>query len=293
MQRSFMLAAALTVLLFFIPWLWAKPAEAAEEEATAKQEEAAATVHDSARTLKVLIGEEVTEMDMETYLRGVVRAEMPASFEEEALKAQAVAARTYTLYKIEGGGSANHPEADACDDINCCKAYKSQEDAAAAWGMSAALYEEKIRRAVADTDGEVVLYEGRPVLAVFHSSSAGATRNVEDVWQQALPYLRSVASPEGADAELVFQHPPGRERGGGEPSGGRHHRHRRGDAKSLGPAQRQLYHLLHRRHRRVLRHRLRPRGGDEPIRGQCHGPGGEDLRGDSHLLLHRHHRGTL
>lgn len=203
MQRSMMLAAVLTVLLFAVPWLWAEPAAAEGEMETAEtspQEETAATVHDSARQLKVLIGGELTEMDMETYLRGVVRAEMPASFEEEALKAQAVAARTYTLYKIEGGGSANHPEADACDDVNCCKAYKSQEDAAAAWGMSAALYEEKIRRAVAETDGEVVLYEGHPVLAVFHSSSAGATRNVEDVWQQALPYLRSVASPEGADA---------------------------------------------------------------------------------------------
>ncbi len=201
MQRSFMLAAALTVLLFLFPWLWAAPEASGEAPPQTEEEQAeTVTVHDSARTLKVLIGGEVTEMDMETYLRGVVRAEMPASFEEEALKAQAVAARTYTLYKMEGGGSANHPEADACDDVNCCKAYKSQEDAAADWGMSSALYEEKIRRAVADTDGEVVLYEGHPVLAVFHSSSAGATRNVEDVWQQALPYLRSVASPENADA---------------------------------------------------------------------------------------------
>ena len=204
MQRSIMLTVVLMGLLFFLPWLWA---DSPEEEApalpgqTEKEEaEASSTVYDSAKMLKVLIDGELTEMDMETYLQGVVRAEMPASFEEEALKAQAVAARTYTLYKMEGGGSANHPEADACDDINCCKAYKSAEEAAASWGVSSAIYEAKIRQAVAETDGEVVLYEGHPVLAVFHSSSAGATRNVEDVWQQSLPYLRSVASPEGADA---------------------------------------------------------------------------------------------
>ena len=70
---------------------------------------------------------------MGTYLLGVLRAEMPASFEEEALKAQAIAARTYTLYRIRGGGSANHPDADACDDHTCCKAYLSAEQAAANW----------------------------------------------------------------------------------------------------------------------------------------------------------------
>ena len=75
--------------------------------------------------LRVLVDGAVREMDMGTYLVGVVRAEMPAVFEMEALKAQAVAARTYTLYKMAHGGSANHPDADACDDITCCKAYKS------------------------------------------------------------------------------------------------------------------------------------------------------------------------
>ena len=130
---------------------------------------------------------------------GVVRAEMPASFSQEALKAQAVAARTYTLYKIENGGSPNHPEADACDDINCCKAYMSAEEAAQGWGGQAASYEEKIRAAVADTDGECVLYEGRPILAVFHSSSAGMTQDAADVWSSSLPYLQSVQSPENED----------------------------------------------------------------------------------------------
>ena len=202
-----MVAAVLIFLLFFLPWLWGEEIQRAETEepdggstALPETEEVPATVYDSARTLRVKIGDTVQEMDLETYLRGVVRAEMPASFELEALKAQAIAARTYTYYKMENGPSANHPDADACDDITCCQAYKSEAGAAVDWGMSTAVYENKIRRAVAETDGEVVLYEGAPVLAVFHSSSAGATQNVEDVWQSSLPYLQSVDSPEGADA---------------------------------------------------------------------------------------------
>ncbi len=143
-------------------------------------------------------------MDMGTYLLGVVRAEMPASFQEEALKSQAVAARTYTFYKMRSGGSANHPEADACDDITCCQAYKSYEEAAQGWGEQAAEYEAKIRRAVDATDGECILYEGQPVLAVFHSSSSGTTQDAADVWSTGLPYLQQVETPEDADTVPNF-----------------------------------------------------------------------------------------
>ena len=133
---------------------------------------------------------------MGTYLLGVLRAEMPASFEEEALKAQAIAARTYTLYRIRGGGSANHPDADACDDHTCCKAYLSAEQAAANWGSMAIYYEEKLARAVSETDGEVILYDGAPILAVFFSSADGSTQGAGDVWLNDLPYLQKVSSPE-------------------------------------------------------------------------------------------------
>ena len=206
----------LLFLLFFLAWLWAEPSPARnaapepEEEGKANissspqlgQEEPLSPVGgelDSSRTLRVLINGAVQEMDMATYLAGVVRAEMPATFAPEALKAQAVAARTYTYYKMANGGSANHPQADTCDNINCCKAYRAAEDAAASWGEQAKIYEEKIRAAVRETDGECVLYEGQPVLAVFHSSSAGETRDAQEVWSSARPYLQSVTSPEGAD----------------------------------------------------------------------------------------------
>ncbi len=165
-------------------------------EPPAAAEEAAHGMPDGETVLRVLHDGAVEEMTMDRYLLGVLRAEMPASFEIEALKAQAVAARTYTLYKMRGGPIANHPDADACDDINCCKAYKSAEDAAAEWGGMALYYEEKLARAVAQTDGQAVLYGGEPILAVFCSSTAGHTQNAGAVWQSDLPYLQSVDSPE-------------------------------------------------------------------------------------------------
>ena len=201
----------LIFLLFFLPWVWGGPAAAepeppvppageSEAGALSKQEqEPSGTGADSATVLTVLLGGQLERMDMAEYLTGVLRAEMPASFEAEALKAQAVAARTYTLHKILNGGSENHPEADVCDDINCCQAFRSQADAAADWGGDAEEYEAKIRDAVAGTDGECVLYGGQPVLAVFHSSSAGTTQDAEAVWSDSLPYLQSVETPESED----------------------------------------------------------------------------------------------
>lgn len=217
MRKYLLTSLILTFLVFFIPWLMADPLP--REEISPSPEIPETTVpppentessspaviptgeRDSARTLRVLIGDEVVTMDMGTYLVGVVRSEMPAVFESEALKAQAVAARTYTLYKMEHGGSANHPQADTCDDITCCKAYMDAAAAAENWGENAAFYEEKIRDAVRSTDGQCVLYESAPILAVFHSSSAGATLDASAVWSESLPYLVSVSSPE--DSETV------------------------------------------------------------------------------------------
>ena len=220
MGKHILLSIILIFLIFFLPWLWGGPAQepfppeddppagdtlpetdppAEPENLSETPEEGEKSPVDSVMPLTVQVAGSLRQMDMETYLTGVLRAEMPASFEEEALKAQVVAARTYILHKIASGGSANHPQADACDDISCCQAYKSPEAAAEGWGENAAQYEEKIRRAVSETDGECVLYDGAPVLAVFHSSSVGTTQDAQAVWSASLPYLQSVETPEGDD----------------------------------------------------------------------------------------------
>lgn len=150
---------------------------------------------DGEETIRVLTDTGVKKMSMSEYLQGVVRAEMPASFQQEALCAQAVTARTYTLYKIKTG--SNHgTAADVCTDHTCCQAYLDKAAARRNWGGNAAVYERKIENAVAATDGETILYQNRPILAVFHSSSAGRTKASGEVWTQDLPYLKSVSSPE-------------------------------------------------------------------------------------------------
>lgn len=206
MKHDIRILTLIFLLLWTLAWVGAgQPAEAAvpvpEAEPISPAVEEPSGTPDSERILRVLHGGAVEEMTMRDYLQGVLRAEMPASFELEALKAQAIAARTYTLHKMKGGAIANHPDADACDDINCCKAFKTASDAAADWGGMALYYEEKLARAIAETDGKVILYDGEPILAVFFSSSGGYTQNAGAVWQTDLPYLQSVSSPE--DETLV------------------------------------------------------------------------------------------
>ena len=153
---------------------------------------------DSSQTLRVLGRDgQVAEMTMADYLWCVVAAEMPAAFEPEALRAQAVCARTYSLWKLQAK-SHEADGADICADSSCCQAFLSREDAAQRWGEgSASAYTAKIASAVADTDGQVLTYDGGPIQAVFFSSASGATEDASAVWGKALPYLVSVDSPEG------------------------------------------------------------------------------------------------
>ena len=140
----------------------------------------------------------VSTLSMEEYLWRVVAAEMPVSFELEALKAQAVAARTYTVAKMSHT-VANHPNAQVCTDITCCQAYITRQEAQDNWGDRAQAYTEKIAQAVADTDGMILTYQGQPIQAVFFSSTAGKTVDAVEVWGSDVPYLTGVDSPEGEE----------------------------------------------------------------------------------------------
>ena len=186
----------LTVLLFGGAYL-AAGEPAAEPEPAAP--ETAAVHHDRDVILTIQDGDTTEQMTLERYLTGVVRGEMPASFEMEALRAQAAAERSYVYYQLAAGRKDAHPDADFCTDHTCCSAYLSETAAREKWGGDFAPWNTRVEQAVSDTDGQVVLYNGRPILAVFHSSSAGRTAAAGDVWSGDLPYLVSVDSPEGEE----------------------------------------------------------------------------------------------
>ena len=136
----------------------------------------------------------VQTIPLSEWLPGVLAAEMPASFAPEALRAQAVAARTYILNHTAHRPAA-HPDADVCDDPSCCTAWLSDTDMEKKWGADSAENRARIQSAVADTEGEILLYAGEPIRAVFHSSSAGQTESSAALWGD-LPYLISVTTPE-------------------------------------------------------------------------------------------------
>ena len=133
------------------------------------------------------------ELSLDDYLYGVVSSEMPASFEKEALKAQAIVARTYTIYQITKS-KGKHGDADICDDYKCCQAWISKEDRLAKWSENEAEANwNKIVEAVDSTQGKIITYNGSPIDAFFHSNSGGITETASNVWGgDNFPYLQSV-----------------------------------------------------------------------------------------------------
>lgn len=138
----------------------------------------------------------VEEMALDDYLTGVVLAEMPASFEDEALRAQAVVARTYAVRAHLRGGK--HDGAAVCTDSGCCQGYLPPDDYIAGSGTQAGV--DKIRSAVTATSGEVLTFDGELIEATYFSCSGGSTEDAAAVWGTDVPYLRATESPgeEGA-----------------------------------------------------------------------------------------------
>ncbi|MGO4951188.1 stage II sporulation protein D [Paenibacillus sp. DRB1-1] len=135
-------------------------------------------------------------LPLEQYIVGVVAAEMPPSFEGEALKAQAIAARTFIARRLLADDTSGAPAgADVTDTVKH-QAYISKAKLTREWGHSGKSAElAKIQQAVRDTKDTIMVYEGKPITASFFSTSNGYTENSEDVWAKAVPYLRSVSSP--------------------------------------------------------------------------------------------------
>lgn len=149
----------------------------------------------------------IETMPLEEYIIGVVAGEMPAAFPSEALKAQAIAARTYMAQRLVAGGIENptHPGADICDDHRHGQAWLSKEEMKERWGTAGYLrYYPKIKLAVQATEGQVLTYNGQLITPVYHASCGGkGTENSGDVWQTDLPYLKSVNCPYCADPEPI------------------------------------------------------------------------------------------
>lgn len=141
--------------------------------------------------ISVKIADQIVRMPLEEYIVGVVLKEMPASFEEEALKAQAVVSRTYTLRKVEFG--SKHNDAVICTDSSCCQGFFSDDDYLSNNGTQEHL--EKVRQAVYDTQGEVITYNDELIEATYFSCSGGKTEDAKAVWGSEIPYLQSTKSP--------------------------------------------------------------------------------------------------
>lgn len=141
----------------------------------------------------------VTEMDMDEYLVKVVLAEMPAYFEMEALKAQAVVARTYARKAYETKGK--HGDGSVCVRPSCCQGYREPETYRKEGGKEANI--EKVRKAVLSTSGQVLYYDEKLIEATYFSCSGGTTEDAAAVWGTDFPYLRAVDSP-GEEAAAYY-----------------------------------------------------------------------------------------
>lgn len=142
-------------------------------------------------SFSVLIDGAVTKLSATDYIRGVVAAEMPALYETEALKAQAIAAYTFACYRKSTKGDAEY---DITADSKTDQAYISDAAAREKWGEKAEEYLNKIQDAVCAVEGMLLTYNGECALSVYHAISSGTTASCKDVWGKDLPYLVGVTS---------------------------------------------------------------------------------------------------
>ena len=132
---------------------------------------------------------QVKTLSLHDYLIGVVMSELPASFEDEALRAQAIASRTFALR------CGKHEDADVCADSSCCQCWTDEGQLREHFGESYADFFTRAKKAVESTDGQVLEYDGALIDATFFACSGGMTEDAAAVWGSGVPYLRPVESP--------------------------------------------------------------------------------------------------
>lgn len=134
----------------------------------------------------------VTEMKANEYIFGVLAAEMPALYNDEALKAQAVASYTFACYRR---AENKDKEYDLTTDFNTDQSFITEEKAREKWGDKADEYCNKLKNAIEEVENLAVTYDGKPILAVYHAVSSGKTEDCKNVWGGDYPYLKAIASP--------------------------------------------------------------------------------------------------
>ena len=196
MRKTIIINFSIISLCFLIPVIFtAKRVSNTVSKIKEEQEiEVVSYDYSKYKTIKLLHQDtkKVEEVNLDEYIACVVSAEMPVSYELEALKAQAVVARTYTIYKITT--SKKHDEADICDKSTCCQAWISKKDRLDKWDEDKRISNwNKILQAVNETAGKIITYERKPINAFFHANSGGKTEVPFYVWGgTGYPYLQVV-----------------------------------------------------------------------------------------------------
>lgn len=199
--------AGVLMVILLIPALIVAPSATGNELDSASQDtenlkNESEKVSESSPSLSVAVmrseSENVESVPLESYVEGVVAAEMPVDeFEVEALKAQALAARTYIVDHLLN--SSDSDESDVTDTVQH-QVYKNEDELKTMWGNDFDENIKKLREAVTSTEGEILTYDNAPILPAFFSTSNGFTENSEDYWENEVPYLRSVESPWDEDS---------------------------------------------------------------------------------------------
>ena len=173
--------------------------ETSDSEGSVPESAGSSCYYDETIPVRLLDKNGVETLTLHDYLIHVVLQEMPASFEMEALKAQAVAARTFTMERIYEGG--RHEEADVCGDSTCCQCYLDEQEGREIYGDGYDAAWEKVKSAVEGTDGQVITYGDELIEAAYFSSTGGSTESAASVWGGDVPYLQPVSSPETPSVE--------------------------------------------------------------------------------------------
>ncbi len=192
MKKIFSLSVILLAILLLLPLCAiTQNTESKISQTVATQTET--PLETETETFKVLMSktEKIETLTIEDYICGVVAGEMPALYEEEALKAQAVCAYTFALWRKRENSDKDY---DISDDYTTDQCYISPEETTKKWGSNAETYEQKIRNAVKSVLNQKLTYNGDIILSVYHSLSSGKTESAKNVWGKEYPYLQAVAS---------------------------------------------------------------------------------------------------